>query len=297
MRRAGLLGASALLLIGLSGCPVTDDYYIQSAHPSLTGGADTSGAGTTGAVSNGGSAALGQAGKAQAGATGAQGGSAQAGSGGASAATAGDSSMVAAGSPDLGGTAAGGAPDAAGGAGGMAPCVPSSERCNGHDDNCNGSVDELVCNSSQNGTSSCFGFVLSEDSQHGYMLCTSKTRNYSQAKQACAGQDMRLVWLETADENNAVALKVEGLTNETDVLIGATDQVTEGYWFWDGGFQFWKGNQFGAPVNGSFTAWAQGNAPDTNNQGEDCGVIAPKTGIWNDRSCFADYPFLCEEKN
>jgi hypothetical protein len=293
MRRAGVLGASALFLIGLSGCPVTDDYFIQSAHPSLTGGADTSGAGTSmGAESNGGSAALGQAGKAQAGTTGAQGGSAQAGSGGASAAMAGDSS--AAGSPDLG---AGGAPDPGGGTGGIAPCVPKSERCNGHDDNCNGSVDELVCNSNQNGTTGCFGFVLSEGSQHGYMLCTSKTRNYAQAKQACAGQDMRLAWLETADENNAVALKVEGLTNETDVVIGATDQVTEGYWFWDGGAQFWKGNQNGAPVNGSFTAWVQGNAPDNNSQGEDCGVLAPKTRTWNDRSCFANYPYLCEEKD
>jgi Lectin C-type domain len=301
MARARLLGAGAFILLGVSGCPVTDDYFIERSQPAI------SGAGTsTDADSTGGSDTLSQAGTAQAGTASAQGGSAQGGLGGSAnptggKSTAGDAAAPAGGAPDMGQAGDGGAGGAPacepGGELCNPPCVPGTERCNGHDDDCDDAVDELVCNSNQNGTSACFGFVLADHPQHGYMLCTSKTRNYAQAKQSCAGQDMRLVWLESADENNAVALKVEALTLEADVLIGATDQVTEGYWFWDGGVQFWKGNENGAPVNGSFAAWAQGNAPDNNNTGEDCGVLAPKTGVWNDRSCLANYPFLCEEKN
>jgi len=283
MKRAALVGAAGAMLLGLSGCPVTDDYYIDAGHPlSGSSAGDTNGAGTTtGAQTSGGSETLVQGGKDQAG-----GGSSPAGTGAggnpAGGSTAGGSGVGAAGTSDTGqagDTGAAGAPS----------CVPSTERCNGHDDNCNDVVDELACSSGMG----CTGFTLSADPNHGYMFCSSH-KNWAQASDACAAQDMRLVALESAAENSEVAKKLDALTNDTDVTIGANDQGMEGHWIWDGGGQFWAGNQYGKPMNNSFADWINGS-PD-NYQDEDCGVIHPMTGAWADRNCAGTYAYLCEDK-
>jgi RecA/RadA recombinase len=261
--RAWLLVAGALLLVTVSGCPVTDDYYLETSQITGIAGDPVSGE-TTLAV----------------------GGSAVASGGGA-----GTGGVAAAGSGTAGTAAQAGASDA--GSGGAEACVPSTERCNGHDDDCDLLVDELACNSMVNGTVDCSGFVLASEPAHGYMLCTG-TKDYSLAQEACAAQNMRLAWLETVAENSAVSKIVVALSKDVEVSFGATDVAREGQWFWDGGAQFWNGNENGKPVGGLFNAWTSGTPNDENND-EDCAVLMSATATWGDRPCSAKYAYLCEE--
>jgi hypothetical protein len=271
MTRALLLGAGLVMLFGLGGCPFKDDYYIDTNVP-LSG----SSAGASGhPPSTGGTDASLQGGKNQTGV----------GAGGSTSAGTAGFSGVAGGSP-------GGAPETgqAGELGAtVAPCVPSAERCNGHDDNCNDLVDELACSSDLG----CTGFTLSIDPSHGYMFCSSR-KDWAHAKEACAAQDMRLVALGSAAENSGIAKKLDALTTDTEVLIGANDQNTEGTWVWDGGGSFWKGTQSGNPQNGAFEAWASASPDNYNN--EDCGVISPSAATWADRSCAGTYGYVCEDR-
>ena len=252
--RGWLAGSGSLLLLGLSGCPLTDDYYLAASQ--VSGESGTPGLGET-TLAMGGSQA-------------ASGGTSSAGVGGIDVAQA--------------GTSAGG---------GAAACTPTTERCNGHDDDCDELVDELACNSMMNGTTGCSGFVLPGDPNHGYMLCTG-TKDYAHAQAACAAQNMRLAWLETAAENSAVAKTVAALSKDAEVSFGATDIAKEGEWFWDAGAQFWSGDQTGAPVGGLFNAWLDGT-PNNENNDEDCAVLMSATATWGDRPCSAKYAYLCEE--
>lgn len=257
--RGWLLVLGVASLLGVSGCPVTDDYYIEASRVSA-GGALPDG-GTTPAMAGSPSAEGGTAGNVEV--------------------------------PGIAGEQpAAGAP-ALLSAGGAAGCTVATERCNGHDDDCDDLIDELVCNSSANGTASCSGFVLPSAPTHGYMLCTA-AKTYAQAQVACAAQNMRLAWLESAAENSAVSKKVAALSNDVEALIGANDIANEGEWFWDRGAQFWQGNENGAPVDGLFNAWASGT-PNNENNDEDCAVLMSATSTWGDRSCAAKYAYLCEE--
>jgi hypothetical protein len=265
-----LFGGGALLALFVSGCPITDDYYIDTSR-ALSGGGDQAVAGTP---SSGGSVI--DAGGSS------PGGSAGRGSGG----VAGSLDMPAGGAVEVGEAGA----DGAAGAG----CVPRTERCNGHDDNCDDIVDELACNSTINGTTGCSGFVVASRPDHGYMLCTTSRKDWTHASDACTAQDMRLAWLDSAAENSEVSKKLDALSSETEVLFGATDAANEGVWRWFGGAQFWQGDENGESVGGLFNNWAAGT-PNNDNNGEDCVVLNPMTGFWGDRVCSATYAYVCEE--
>lgn len=273
--RARFVALGLLLVLGLSGCPVKDDYFIDASLGSSTAGSESE-AGGASIIPEGGNALVmtGQAGKG-------------AGGGGTASGTAG--------SADSGGDIAGGGmPDVSNG--GAASCEPTTERCNGHDDNCNDVVDEQACNSMLNGTLGCAGFVLSDRPEHGYMLCSVGTRDYQHAQEACQAQNMRLAWLESAEENTEVAGKVAAISTDVEVWIGGTDAAVEGKWLWDGqgGIQFWSGSETGRPVGNAFVAWADGT-PNNDGMGEDCAVLIAESATWGDRSCSVKYAYLCEE--
>jgi hypothetical protein len=272
--RTPIVGSGLLLAVTLSGCPVTDDYYLLpegsgggSAGSAVNGGTGAT-AGTETINPGGGSGAAGAGGSA----VGAQpgGGSDGGGSDGTSGAPA-------------GGEASGGEA----GAGGTTECMASPERCNGRDDDCDGEVDDGVC------PAACVGFVIEAGATEGYMYCTSR-EDFSHAREACGTQAMRLVWLQSMTENQAVSEQLRALGDDTEVLIAATDQAREGDWVWYGGPLFWKGNQNGNPVNGAFVAWAPG-VPDSFGGNEDCAILNPMLERWSDRSCSADFAYLCED--
>jgi hypothetical protein len=248
--RFAALGAAHLF--GLSGCPMTDDYYVAS-------GEAAAGSGSSAAPATAGSLAA-------------------SGSGGA------------AGHPGAGAHTTS---DAGAGGTSLEPCVPKTERCNGYDDDCDGVADELACG--VQGTLGCFGFVLADRGDHGYMLCSGNNkRDFEDAGRACEAQDMRLAWIESAAENSGISEKIKALGGVTEVLFGATDEAREGDWYWDGGNMFWQGNADGDSVGGAFEAWADDTPNNTNN--EDCVVLYPDSATWGDRNCDANYAYLCEER-
>jgi hypothetical protein len=264
-QRARYFASAVGLMLGVSGCPVTDDYYLLPVD--ITAGASSAGSLTSAGTSAGGSS--GQAGRNAAGT----------GSGTAGAGVGGGPDLGEAGMPMTG---------EGGAAGASAPCVPATERCNGHDDDCDESIDEFVCKGD------CSGFVLASNPDHGYMFCSGAHKlSYDNAKKACEDQDMHLAWLTTAEENGAVAQRLDSLSSDAEVLFGATDQGNEGDWIWAGGQQFWKGEDDGNPVAGLYSNWADGAPSNTNN--EDCALVNSANGKWGDRSCSATYPFVCEQ--
>lgn len=230
MKRISSFSFGSVAVLGLTGCPLTDPYFI-AGEPGPAGGAG-------GVV-----AAGGQAGKALSGGT--------AGNGGAA-------------------------------------CVRRPERCNGHDDDCNGSVDEAACDDAI-----CTGFVLSLDSTHGYMFCSDR-RTWAQVRDACVAEDMLPAAIESAAENSELGRKLAALTDDTEVTFGANDQAVEGDWIWDGGAQFWKGGQTGVRT-GVFAAWASAS-PDNYGDNEDCGVMNPGAATWADRSCAGSHVYVCEDR-
>jgi hypothetical protein len=273
-QRARYIASVVGLMLGVSGCPVTDDYYLLSADaPSIAGGESSQGGSSTTAGTNAGGAVD------HAGNTARAGSSSSAGSGTAGyLATSGAGGALDPGQAGEGGTG-GATPE---------PCVPTTERCNGHDDDCDESIDEFVC------LSSCSGFVLASDPDHGYMFCNgARKANYDNAKKACEDQDMRLAWLTSAEENAAVAQRLGSLGSDAEVLFGATDQGNEGDWIWAGGEQFWDGDDNGDPVDGLYNNWSAGTPNNSNN--EDCALVMTASGKWGDRSCAATYPYVCEQ--
>ncbi|HYQ17426.1 MAG TPA: lectin-like protein, partial [Polyangiaceae bacterium] len=79
-------------------------------------------------------------------------------------------------------------------------------------------------------------------------------------------------------------------------LIGANDVATEGEWRRADGVTFWRD---GAAVSGNYANWAAGQPSDPNTTAatsEDCLSIVSADGTWNDVSCDAELPYVCEPR-
>ena len=146
------------------------------------------------------------------------------------------------------------------------------------------------------------------------MFCSNEVTR-AQALTRCAAQGLRLAWLETAAESDAVRAQIvaTGVTapaGNASLLtqIGGSDSVTEGAWFWVGndvaadGFQFWQGGPAttdGQAVAGAYAGWAAGE-PSASQVNEDCGALLVfgsnmrAAGEWDDRGCNEQLPFVCE---
>lgn len=188
-------------------------------------------------------------------------------------------------------------PDAA------APCIVEAETCDGLDNDCDQEIDEGgAC------PSRCFGFVA-QDVPH--MYCDDAvTREDMESR--CVAQDMRRVWIQSAQENDAIVefvartLVALGDVDEpsTDgsygVWTGASDVVLDGDWRWGNtGPSFWDGADDGAPLDDLFNQWSPGR-PDAA-LAEDCALLyvwgdddGNDPGDWDDVSCDELHGFVCE---
>jgi len=184
-------------------------------------------------------------------------------------------------------------------------CLPENERCDGLDNDCDGEIDSgATC------AAECAGFAVGG---RGYMFCSSALARVT-AQARCQAEGMRLAWLETPEESEAVlagiaAADVPAPAGNAEVLthIGGSDVADEGEWFWVGngvavgGPQFWEGPSamFGGEiVDDAYVAWANLEPNDEN--GEDCAVVSVfgsairEPGEWDDRGCEVELPFVCE---
>ena len=218
---------------------------------------------------------------------------------GSAGASGGSGTTGGAGGAQSGGAAGGAGRPGSGGVGGGVGCIPSTEVCDGLDNNCNGSKDESpAC------PKGCTGFALAG---HGYMYC-STLGDVTSAKLRCDQQGMHLAWIESAVENAALSSAVVTVANrpytgvnQAGPFIGGTDAATEGTWLWGNGTSFWVGGLKGGPVGSAFSNWAHDEPNDNSTGGEDCiellledGVIGSR-GQWNDVSCnWTIYETLCE---
>ncbi|XP_062244930.1 CD209 antigen-like protein E [Platichthys flesus] len=109
-----------------------------------------------------------------------------------------------------------------------------------------------------------------------YLFSTSK-KNWTESKSFCEDRMAQLVIISSEQEQNFIR------SFGNDILIGLTDEETEGSWKW---------------VNGSVaiqTYWGN-NQPD-NKGSEDCVVVLhyESSRSWNDIACSTREYFLCEK--
>jgi hypothetical protein len=285
-------------------------------------GADTGGTGAEGGTTTGGTATGGDAGGGS-GPTGGTGGDAMGGSagkatggtdtGGAGVGGAGMSGAgmggAGMGGAGTGGAGTGGAGRGGGGMGGGAgkggcvPSVPSTERCDGIDNNCSGAVDEgTAC------PDNCSGATYGG---HAYMFCSfenasgtgTRERTWTASQTFCQTRGFDLVFIESSEENAYLVDWIQRTGLEEPVWMGANDRdptlglTNEGTWVWgstNNAVQFWDGDQDGEPVMNRFSDWADGEPNNSGN--EDCGLLAPEFEFqWDDRACSDALPnFVCE---
>ena len=257
-----------LLLVGvvasLAGC-ASGDEIDDGSHPSSGGGG---GGGAAGASSSGGGVA---------GSTGSGGfpsgggfpGGGTSGSGGFP----GGSGGVAGG---------GGFPGGGGGSGGGTGGSCGAEKCNGLDDDCNGTPDNGVC------STGCKGMTYQG---HGYAFCTT-AKDLSKAAEDCVAQKMKIARPNNDAENTW--LRTTATTSGLAAFwLGATDWTTEGQWSWPDGTLFWIGGANGAPAAGGlYVNWAAGQ-PAGSGAG-DC-MQMDASGTWGEVSCGKTAPYVCED--
>jgi hypothetical protein len=199
----------------------------------------------------------------------------------------------------------------------------AAEACNGIDDNCNNETDEgfglLVCGKGEcvqeipaclegvpqscdpfagAAEEICDGFdndcdgLVDEDEEcdcerveHGevaYLFCHDLL-SWEDARDACSSRGYSLVSIESSEENTFIGQEAWERVTEY-WWIGFNDREQEGTYVWA---------ESSVPV--TYTSWADSEPNDANGE-EDCVTTDYAfIGGWNDISCSALLPYVCEE--
>lgn len=158
-------------------------------------------------------------------------------------------------------------------------CEPSDEICNALDDDCDGEVDDGVCNGCDR--------QLHGDSI--YLFCTAPIVSWEAAREACEIRGYRLVILEDADENEWVGSHARSINSDEVWYIGLTDEIEEGVYVWVDGTTAWD------TVALTFTAFS-GDAPNVSEY-EDCIAYTRYGGeSWVEINCEREELYICESE-
>jgi len=181
-----------------------------------------------------------------------------------------------AGSGGNGGTSGGGA-SGEGGMGG-ASCEPTAEICDGLDNDCDDTPDQdATCPD---------GCSAVNYESHIYVHC-SQPASWPAARDICIGIGLSLIRIDSASENDLVALP-----GFVPCWIGGTDSGAEGTWSWTDGTQFWDGGETGGPVGALYNDWAAGE-PDNSPIGANCAMLSDLG--WEDALCSGTKNFICRD--
>jgi hypothetical protein len=126
-----------------------------------------------------------------------------------------------------------------------------------------------------------------------YWFCKNPIK-WSDAETQCQTQAMHLTRIDSQLENDflvdtgttAGVFDVNGF-----VQIGANDQTVAGDWSWVDGTLFWQGGPGGTAIGGLYFNWLA-TSPSGSGIQHCSGIVS--TGKWQDRSCTALSPFVCE---
>jgi len=126
---------------------------------------------------------------------------------------------------------------------------------------------------------------------HRYMMC-AEAATFDQASALCAEHGMRVVRLDSAEENTVVRDAANALQLGS-FWLGATDKQTEGQWVWEDGQAFYdqmvslKGAD-GTPFFNNFLL------PDPADDAEqDCAWVF-ESASWHDEPCASGQNVVCE---
>jgi hypothetical protein len=155
-------------------------------------------------------------------------------------------------------------------------------------------IDAQVAAGGALGTSGC---ISRSNQGHEYAFCFGSLVQ-ADARTNCGERGMTLVVIEDQAENAWIAktLSEQYRGSGTRAFIGANDLSTEGEWRWADGVTFWRKN---AVVSGRYANWQAGQPNDSspaNGASEDCLSIGVADGTWDDVSCTAELPYVCEPR-
>ena len=113
--------------------------------------------------------------------------------------------------------------------------------------------------------------------------------NLAASTETLNGVTGQLVTIQSQYENDLVQDIASALATPDDVWIGASDQNSEGNWYWyadgvqDNSELFWQGNSSGSAQNGQYTNWLANPAePTAGGATEDFARLAYQSGAWRD---------------
>ena len=181
-----------------------------------------------------------------------------------------------------GGAAGGGGFPGGGGSGGGTGGSCGTEKCNGLDDDCNGTPDNGVC------SAGCKGMTYQA---HGYAFCAT-AKDLSKAAEDCVAQKMKIARPNNDAENGW--LRTTATTSGLATFwLGGVDWTTEGQWSWPDGTLFWIGGASGAPAAGGlYINWGTGQPAGSG--AADC-MLMDASGFWVENGCGKTAPYVCED--
>jgi len=132
---------------------------------------------------------------------------------------------------------------------------------------------------------------------HEYVFCFSPSTQ-AEARAYCNDHGTTLAVIEDQAENTWIAneFSAEYGGESPRAFIGANDVSNEGEWRWADGVTFWRS---GAPASGRYANWASGEPNDSSpstGASEDCLSIGFSDATWDDVSCTAELPYVCEPR-
>jgi hypothetical protein len=145
----------------------------------------------------------------------------------------------------------------------------AAEACNGRDDDCSGTADDVAA------------CPCPEQTIEGarFALC-DRAVSWTRAAEICAGQGGSLAYLDSRDQSRALG-RAALATRNVDWWIGLNDREHEGRRSWQGG------------AKTELRYWASGE-PDDYACAENCVAIKEDSeGRWHDTPCETPQPFVC----